>query len=150
MNGGVTIRRAVKSFPWPSKSAVLEYSAVWVGKVPLGEGAECISDGVQVSGITTSLDPESRVSGPAHRLAANSGISFIGSYVPSKGFVLEIEEAEYLTRKDERNRDVLFPCLNGEDLNNRWDCSASRWVINFHDWSLDRAKSYPDVFALVE
>ncbi|MER8004034.1 type IIL restriction-modification enzyme MmeI, partial [Streptomyces sp. NPDC095613] len=27
---------------------------------------------------------------------------------------------------------------------------ASRWVINFHDWSEERARSYPEVFAIVE
>jgi len=48
------------------------------------------------------------------------------------------EEAEALVAKDARNRDVLFPYLNGEDLNSRWDQSPSRRVINFRDWPLDR------------
>ena len=26
------------------------------------------------------------------------------------------------------------------------DCSASRWVINFHDWFEEKAKSYPDCY----
>ncbi|MEZ5320494.1 MAG: hypothetical protein R2698_00095 [Microthrixaceae bacterium] len=28
---------------------------------------------------------------------------------------------------------MLFPFLNGEDLNSRPDCSPSRWVIDFND-----------------
>ena len=44
-----------------------------------------------------------------------------------------------LIAKDPRNKAVLFPYLNGEDLNSRWDCSASRWVINFHDWPIEQA-----------
>ena len=52
--------------------------------------------------------------------------------------------------KDPRNKEVLFPYLNGEDLNSRWDCSASRWVINFNDWPIERAKEYPDVFAIID
>jgi hypothetical protein len=54
------------------------------------------------------------------------------------GFILEPAEAERLIEKDPRNRDVLYPYLNGEDLNSRPDQSPSRWVINFHDWPLAR------------
>ena len=56
-----------------------------------------------------------------------------GPIVLGIGFVLEPEEAERLMRKDPRNKDVLFPFLNGEDLNSRPDQSPSRWVINFFD-----------------
>ena len=52
-------------------------------------------------------------------LDANAGKSFIGSYVLGMGFVLEPEEAQALIAKDPRNKDVLFPYLNGEDLNSR-------------------------------
>jgi hypothetical protein len=55
---------------------------------------------------------------------------------------------------------VLFPYLNGEDLNSRYDQSPSRWVINFQDWPLDResapadydgpvAADYPDCLDIV-
>ena len=47
-------------------------------------------------------------------------------------------------RKDLRNRDVLFPYLNGEDLNSSPNQLASRWVINFHDWPLESAEAYSD------
>jgi hypothetical protein len=66
------------------------------------------------------------------------------------GFVLDPEEAQRLLDKNPSNVDVLFPFLNGEDLNGRWDQSPSRWVINFHNWPLDKAKEYPDCFEIVE
>jgi hypothetical protein len=79
------------------------------------------------------------------------------------GFVLTPEEAQALIEKDSRNKDVLFPYLNGEDLNSRPDQSPSRWVINFKDWALDAehddpkkpkgkpyAADYPDCLAIVE
>lgn len=70
-------------------------------------------------------------------------------------------EAEALIAKDARNREVLFPYLNGEDLNSRWDQSPSRWVINFRDWPLDResapagyrgpvAAEFPDCMRIVD
>lgn len=56
------------------------------------------------------------------------------------GFILTQEEATELIRRDSHNKDVLFPYLNGDDLNSRPDCGSSRWVINFFDWPLRRKK----------
>ena len=100
-------------------------------------------------GITPSLDPSSRMSGNPHRLAANEGQSFIGSYVLGTGFLLEPQEAQDLITKDPRNEAILFPYLNGENLNSRWDFLASRWVIDFNDWPIERAMEYQDVFAAI-
>ncbi len=55
----------------------------------------------------------------------------------------------HLIEKDPRNRDVMFPYLNGEDLNSRPDQSPSRWVINFHNWPLEQAEMYPDCIKIV-
>jgi hypothetical protein len=142
-----TVYRAVKSQPWPG-TAALEVSLLWLGQP--GESERYVLDGAVVRGITPSLDPKSRVSGKPFRLAANKGKSFIGSYVLGMGFILTPEQAEELIQEDPRNKEVLFPYLNGEDLNSRPDCSASRWVINFHDWPEERARSYPAVFGIVE
>src|SRR5207249_5095459 len=65
------------------------------------------------------------------------------------GFVLTQNDALALITKDARNKDVLFPYLNGEDLNSRPDQSHSRWVINFHDWPLEMAETYPDCMRIV-
>jgi hypothetical protein len=66
------------------------------------------------------------------------------------GFVLEPEEAQRLIETDTRNKDVLFPYLNGEDLNTQPDQSPSRWAITFFDWPIERAKEYPDCFRIIE
>ena len=147
--GGVTIRRAVKSKPWPARSAVLEYCALWTSRAELGEQAVRIVDDVPAARITSLLEPGSRVSGNPYRLKRNADNSFIGSYVLGIGFTVDPEEARALIGKDPRYADVLFPYLNGRDLNSRPDCSASRWVINFHDWPEERAKSYPDCYEQV-
>ena len=48
-----------------------------------------------------------------------------------------------------RNADVLQPYVIGKDLNQRPDCSASRWIINSADWPLERAEEYPDCIEIV-
>ena len=146
---GTTIRRAVKSEPWPSRSAVLEYSAVWTSRAEVDATVPRYADGVAVTGVTASLEAAARVSGNPHRLAANGGLAFIGSYVLGLGFTMEPERARELIDADPRNADVLFPYLNGQDLNSDPDCSASRWVINFHDWSEEQAKRYPECYRQV-
>ncbi|MBF0651510.1 hypothetical protein IR083_22090 [Dysgonomonas sp. GY75] len=83
-------------------------------------------------------------------LASNKGKSFQGSIVLGKGFVLSPEEAEKLIKKDPRNKEVLFPYLNGDDLNNDPEQKPSRWVINFFDWDEEKAKTYPDCYEIVE
>ncbi len=143
---GWSLYRAEKSQPWPG-TAALEVSLVWAGHP--GQREPLTLDGGRVTGIAPSLDPQPRIRGNPRRLAAASGQSFQGSIVLGKGFILEPGEAQALLTKDPRNKAVLFPYLNGEDLNSRWDCSASRWVINFHDWSEAEAAAYPECYERV-
>ncbi|MBL0266377.1 MAG: hypothetical protein IPQ05_21560 [Leptospiraceae bacterium] len=96
---------------------------------------------MQISAISSYLTKQSRVEGNPFQLKANEGKSFIGSYVLGMGFVLEPEEAEALIRKNPKNKNCLYPYLNGEDLNSRPDQSPSRWVIQFFDWPLNRSAS---------
>ena len=155
---GYVIPRAVPSRPWPG-TASLEVAHVWLRR---GQwNSPFVLDDKPVSGITPFLTEPGTVSGPPHRLAANAGKSFRAPSSSGMGFVLEPEEAQRLIEKNPRNKDVLFPYLNGEDLNSRPDQSPSRWVINFFDWPLDRdsapdgyqgpvAADYPDCLAIVE
>lgn len=144
---GVTIRQAVRSSPWPSRSAALEYCAVWTTRAPLAPGAKRVADGIEVRNITSSLD--SGLTGKVHKLAANAKMSFQGAIVLGLGFTMEPEQARQLIHEDPKNATVLFPYINGQDLNSRPDFSASRWVINFHDWPIEVAKQYAGPFLIV-
>ncbi|WP_030902878.1 Eco57I restriction-modification methylase domain-containing protein [Streptomyces sp. NRRL F-5126] len=150
ISAGVTVRQSVKSEPWPSKSVVLEYCAAWTSRAPVAKSVPRYADEILVRGINSSLDPVSRVSGPAERLVENKGVAFIGSYILGLGFTMGPDYARALMEKNERYGEVLFPYLNGQDLNSRPDASASRWVIDFHDWPEERARTYEDVFRIVE
>ncbi len=140
---GFDIYAAVKSQKWPTKGANLEYSIVWASRHARTEGVRANADGAPVHGITPSLDPVGRVTGNPHRLAANKGFAFIGSYVLGLGFTMHQTAAQELIDRDQRNAEVLFPYAGGEDLNSRPDSSASRWIINFFDWSEERHLTAP-------
>lgn len=137
---GCIIPRAVSSRKWEG-TASLEVAHIW-----LRQGnwqGEFILDEKPVNGITPYLTVRGQAVGNPHRLAATQGKSFTGSKVYGQGFVLEPEEAQVLIEKDSRNKDVIYPYLNGEDLNSRPDQSPSRWVINFFDWPLDAERDDP-------
>lgn len=146
---GFDIFAAVKSEKWPTKGANLECSIVWASRRARSKGVRAVADGLPVYGITPSLDPSGRATGKPHRLLSNKNVCFQGSNVLGMGFTMTQGEAEALVKHDDRNADVLFPFINGEDLNNRPDTSGSRWIINFSDWSEERAQEYPDCYAIV-
>ncbi|WP_035758456.1 Eco57I restriction-modification methylase domain-containing protein, partial [Granulicoccus phenolivorans] len=147
---GFTITRAIQSRSWPAASANLEYAAVWGTFDIVATDAPRVADDINVRLISTLLEPAGRVQGNPVRLSENSGVGFIGCYVLGMGFVLEVGEAQEWIAADARNAEVLFPYLNGEDLNSRPDSSASRWVIDFNDRPQQDAESYQLPYARVQ
>ncbi|GAA2110595.1 hypothetical protein GCM10009759_52030 [Kitasatospora saccharophila] len=137
-----TIARSIQSRPWPATSANLEYAAVWGTRSAIASDVPRVADGVEAQQVLTLLEPAGRVDGPPVRLAENSGIAFKGCFVQGMGFVLGIEEADAWLKADPRNSEVLFPYLNGEDLNSRPDSTPSRWIIDFYNRSEYQAENY--------
>jgi hypothetical protein len=149
VHGGLTITRAVRSAPWPSKSANLEYAAVWGTRSRPRSGVQVILDGSPVARISTLLEPGSRMRGLPLRLRENRGKSFNGMKIYGTGFMVPEELAAGWLEADPRNADVLFPCLSGEDLNTDPDLRASRWAIDFNDMPQKTAAQYSLPYAHV-
>src|SRR5690625_709458 len=147
--GGFTITRAIQSRSWPAASANLEFAAVWGTLGPVTADVPRVANEIPVRRISTLLEPAGRVEGNPIRLAENEGIAFQGCIVLGMGFVLQTEEAKEWIAVDAHNAEVLFPYLNGEDLNSRPDASASRWVIDFNDRSEAEAAKYELPYARV-
>jgi hypothetical protein len=146
LNNEGTINFAIKSIRWPGLATVNVsllslYKGKWSGQFNL--------DGKSVERITSLLDDGESDLKPLP-LAANSDRSFVGSYVLGKGFMLDIEEGEKL-QKTEGGRNVVFPYLNGKDLNNSPEQKASRLIINFRDLGENQARELsPDCFSIIE
>lgn len=141
-DSGFTITRSVRSRSWPSQSANLEFAAVWGTRDKTAATVRPVCDGVSVVGISSLLEPVGRVEGKPERFVENQGIAFQGCIVHGGGFILKPEEALNWIQKDPNNVEVLFPYLVGRDLNSRPDCSASRWIINFNNWTEVKAAEY--------
>ncbi len=131
-----SIYRAISEIPWPGKagvhvSVVHIYRGLWEEKRNL--------DGKEVDYISPRLDASRSWRSP-RRIRQNEGKSFQGSIVLGLGFTIEPGEAQRLIDVNPRNAEVLFPYLNGDDLNNHPEQKPSRWVINFRDWPLEKCE----------
>ena len=142
-----TINFAIRSTKWPGVAAVeVALVAIHNGKFV----KNFYIGNKKVDYISPYLD-DAKMLGNPYPLKQNEGKSFQGSIVLGKGFILTPQEAQRLIVKNPKNKDVLFPYLNGEDLNTNFDQSPSRWVVNFFDWEEDYCRrNYPECFEIVE
>jgi len=134
---GAVIHAAYPNEPWPGKAAVVTsrvhiHKGEWHGERSLlGRPARFISAFLS-----------NREEWTPKRLKANEGIAFQGSNVLGTGFVLSPDEAQRMLDADAKNAEVIFPYISGNDLNSGCGQRPNRWVINFWDWSEDRAREY--------
>ena len=131
---GIALFAARPNFEWPGAAAVVA-SAVH-GMLGTWSGMRRIN-GKVVPTISAFLSAEDEWS--PKPLLVNAGKSFQGSIVLGMGFTMPPEEALAHIARNSSNAEVLFPYVNGEDLNSHPQQQASRWVINFWDWPLDRS-----------
>ncbi|GAB3732803.1 Eco57I restriction-modification methylase domain-containing protein [Nocardiopsis nanhaiensis] len=148
-SSGAHIRKSIKSKPWPSNSAALEYCAIWTTLSPTAKDSHIVADGVRVSKIDSSLNPQSRIKGAPFKLTESADICIYGTYILGLGFTMPESEAIELIRKNEKNNDVIFPFLGGNDVTSHPEQEPSRWAINFHDWSEEKAQGYKECYTKV-
>lgn len=141
---GAVIYAAYPNEPWPGKAAVVT-SRVHVRK---GEWKNAATlSGRKVTFVSAFLSDQEEWT--PKQLKANAGKAFQGCITRGTGFVLSEEKALAMIESDPKNREVLFPYLNGKDLNSHPEQKPSRWVINFWDWPEEMAREYEDPFRIV-
>jgi Eco57I restriction-modification methylase len=141
VGAGFTLTRATQSRKWPSATANLEYAAIWGTSGKVDSESIRVADGGPVRAISTLLEGEGRVTGAPDRLGDNEGLAFQGCIV-GLNLVVEPQQARDWIDAASSNIDVLFPFINGEDLNSRPHGSASRWVIDFYPRTWSEATEY--------
>lgn len=102
-------------------------------------------DNIEVTYISTRLDtiPENRIL----ILSQNNAKAFIGDFTRGDGFFLSKQEGETLLTP--QNEGVIFPFLNGRDVNEEFGQQPSRYAICFHDWDLQKAEEYSEVIDII-
>lgn len=118
---------AKSSFPWPGKAGVYVsilhfWRGEWAGRKQL--------DGVDVSSITTMLEPGNELSTPL-RLKLNTPFCSDGVKVQGIGFVLDEQEAMQIIGDEPNAEEVVTRYVVGDDINTDPRHIGKRWVINF-------------------
>lgn len=141
--GGV-IYSATSKFKWPGAANV------FICRVSISKrtwhGNHCL-DGKNVAGISSFLTPN--INWQPQQLKASQGIAFYGAIPNGDGFFLSRSEAEAILQKMPDHKRVLYPFLIGKDLNSNPSQAASRYAINFWDWTEDEAAKYKDAYQIV-
>ena len=142
-NGG-EIYEATRRLPWPGMAAVVVsvvhiHRGHWSGKRAL--------DGTKIDSISAYLSAGSTHDDPA-RLAENKDQSFQGSIVLGMGFTFDdtdkngvassLADMQRLIDTNQKNQELIFPYIGGEELNSNPTHAHHRYVINFHDYPLRR------------
>lgn len=140
-----SINFAVRGIKWPGPanlvvSLVAIYKGQWSGKRVL--------DGKEVSAISAYFEGAEDIGNPVP-LSESKERVFIGAYFLGEGFFVSHEQAQQMIRDYPGNSEVIFPTLNGQDINSIPDQAPQRRVINFFDWPIERAQAYPEPFAII-
>jgi hypothetical protein len=152
--GGI-IYSARRYYRWPGKASVI-VSVLNISKHNLEVPAEL--DGKRVAKITAYLFDKGTSAPPKH-LINNEARSFVGNYVLGPGFTFDdsnlmagansITEMYRLVEKDVRNKQVIFPYINGADVNDHPTHTHYKWVINFGQMSEADARMWPELYELI-
>lgn len=146
LNENQTIYSATTSKAWPGKASVT-INLLWI--TTTAWNLDPILDDKRVHNINSYLATNHAIEKP-NKLKENKLKSFIGSFVYGQGFVLKPEEAEQLIQQNKRNAEVIFPYLTGDQFLSDPKQDPTVYVINFFDFSLEKAKTYYDCMEIVE
>ena len=145
-NHGGRIYYAHRRFDWPGLAAVV------VSILNIRKGNHSTSnqlDGNKVEKITAFLFHTGGNENPA-LLKLNKEKSFVGSYVLGMGFTFDdtdkkgiatpLSEMRRLIDMNQRNQEVIFPYIGGEEVNYEPTHAYHRYAINFRNYPLQRVE----------
>ncbi len=140
------INFVIRGIKWPGR-ANLVVSLVSIHRGPWA--GPNVLDGQLVPVINSFFEGETGSADPVALMENDSSI-YQGSIFLGDGFLLTHTEAQAMVVEDPRLKSVVFPTINGQELNGEPDQVPGKSAINFFDWSEDKARTYTAAFDRVE
>lgn len=161
-NGGI-IYDAVQSMPWPGEANVDVSIVNWTKSEPpfspkrlhvyqgKNEAGEYEFEKFDLQQINSSLSELTDVSN-ATILNSNQIPKriFQGQTPGHRAFVLSPDDADKYIRRDERNKNIIFPYLRGDDMLSNPSGEPNKYVIDFRQSDILEARSYSLPFRRIE
>ncbi len=143
---GGEINMVVRGVRWPGRAKLVVcliaiHSGPWGGRKEL--------DGHGVPTINAFFEPEA-ASAQVYSLRECTEFVFQGIDFLGDGFLLTHDEAARIEAEEPQCIEVIYPALNGQEVNNAPNLAPGRSIINFRDWSLERASYYRTAIDRVE
>jgi hypothetical protein len=145
VQNNAVINFATKSIKWPG------IAAVSISLISIFKGIykkELYLNNKKVNAIGALL--EDSIEENPFTLSTNTNLCFKGVDFGGDGFILTSEDAEILIKSNPLNKEVINPLQNGNDLSNEPTQIPSRFIINFRDFTQEKAATYLDCFAIIE
>ncbi len=146
MKKGGQLTFAVSGTIWPGVANL--YVSLFTLHKGEWENRKRVLDGREVPFINAFFEGYEDGGSPKP-LAENEGKIFEGVKFGGEGFLLTQDEAAAMRAADARLGEVIFPAMNGQELNNEPEQSPRRQIINFFDWPLEKAEGYGAAFERV-
>ena len=154
LKSGARLYAVTKRIPWPGAASVT------ISTVALAKGVPTAVprlDGKAVDRISAFLLPLGGDEDP-QKLAANEGIAFGGYKLDGLGFTFDdgTPEAEPLSSlkqillSNPKNAERIHPVLAGHEILSDARHTPSRYVIDFEEMPLEKARQWPDLLSIVE
>ena len=143
---GGHINMAVRGIKWPGRanlvvSLVAVHKGEWQGRNTL--------DGKEVPVISPYFEDVVDSGNPVP-LAESGKRIFKGIDYLGEGFLLSHTEAKRMLEADPRNTAVIFPAMNGQELNTDPAQLPGREIIDFKDWPETIARDFSLPFSRIE
>lgn len=137
---------AVKSIPWIgtanlSVSLISFFKGNWNKKKFIANK--------EVVNINSFFEDSIEYQSP-YSLLVNQNKLFKGNDFAGEGFIITKEEYDSLLVINPKNKEVLFPLINGRNINDDYQLTNDRYIINYFDWNFEKAKQYSEVFSIIE
>lgn len=146
MAKGASINMAVRGIKWPGRANLV----VSLVAMHAGNWAKDRTLDNRPASFISAYFEDSPDAGDPISLGQNAASVFQGSIFLGDGFLLTHREANQLVESDAKNGEVIYPLINGQELNNEPDQQPGRSIINFHDWPEAKGREYPAPFAIVD
>jgi hypothetical protein len=136
------IYSAWDSLAWPGVAAVTVSPIVLGSRSITGNLQAKLNDQPCIE-INSRLRPRSERADAVSLSATQHCIRSAGTHVVGMGFILTPEQQNDLVIQSKANSARIFPYIGGEEVNTSPRQEFDRYIISFHDMSLDDASKWP-------